>query len=190
MKRVIKTSPMLFPMPAVLVGTYDADGTPNAMTAAWAAACCQDPPCLGVAVRSSRLTFRNIHERGGFTINVPSTRLAREVDYLGMVSGEKQPDKLAHVGLGTHDGVEIDAPLIDDCPVCVECRLVQHLEIGSHTWFVGQVVQVHADEDVVGEDGKIDVKALDPLAYCTSAGDYWSMGGALGSAYKIGKELE
>jgi flavin reductase (DIM6/NTAB) family NADH-FMN oxidoreductase RutF len=179
----------LFPMPAVLVGTYGEDGIPNAMTAAWTSACCQSPPCLGVAVRKSRLTFDNIVARSAFTINVPSVGLVKEVDYLGIISGKKRPDKLERIGVAVVRAREVDAPLLTDCPVCVECRLVQSLEIGSHTWFAGEVVQVHADEEIVGEDGKIDVAKLDPLAYCTSAGEYWSMGLPVGDAYEVGKQL-
>ncbi|MBW2276914.1 MAG: flavin reductase family protein [Deltaproteobacteria bacterium] len=190
MKKKLGASPVVFPLPAVLVATYDEDGTPNAMTAAWAASCCHDPPCVGVAVRSNRLTFKNIEARGAFTINIPSTRLAKEVDYLGIVSGKRQPDKLARVGLETEPCPTADAPLLLACPVAVECELYKQLEIGTHTWFVGRVLEVHVDEQVLEEDGTIDVVRLDPLAYATSAGAYHALGKSVGRAYRIGKDLK
>jgi flavin reductase (DIM6/NTAB) family NADH-FMN oxidoreductase RutF len=190
MKKKLGAGPVVLPLPAVLVATYDEDGTPNAMTAAWAASCCHEPPCVGVAVRHNRLTFANIEARRAFTINVPSTALAREVDYLGIVSGKRQPDKLARIGLETERCPNADAPLILACPIGVECELYKQLEIGTHTWFVGRVLEVHADERVLSDDGAIDVARLDPLAYATSAGAYHALGGSVGRAYRIGKELK
>jgi flavin reductase (DIM6/NTAB) family NADH-FMN oxidoreductase RutF len=190
MKKQLGASPVVFPLPAVLVATYDDDGTPNAMTAAWAASCCHSPPCVGVAVRAKRLTYANIVARQAFTINVPTTALAQQVDYLGIVSGKRQPDKLARIGLATERCPTADAPLISDCPVGVECQLFKQLEIGTHTWFVGQVVDVHVDQELVGPDGTIDVARLDPLAYATSTGEYHALGDAIGRAYSIGKALK
>jgi flavin reductase (DIM6/NTAB) family NADH-FMN oxidoreductase RutF len=190
MKLKLGASPVVFPLPAILVATYGDDGTPNAMTAAWAASCCHDPPCVGVAVRDKRLTYANIVARQAFTINVPSAGLAREVDYLGIVSGKRQPDKLARIGLQTERCPTADAPLISSCPIAVECRLYEQLRLGTHTWFVGRVIDVHVDAELVGEDGTIDVAALDPLAYATSAGQYHRLGEAIGRAYSIGKALK
>mgnify|MGYP006295663799 CR=1 FL=1 len=188
-KRKLGAAPVLLPMPAVLVGTYCGDGTPNAMTAAWAAACCHKPPCLGVAVRKNRLTFANIGGRGAFTINVPDARLAEQVDALGIVSGKQKSDKLARFGLSASRSSAVDAPGIDDCPVIAECRLSGRLDLGSHTWFVGEVLEVRVDEAVLDPDGKIDVDRLDPLAYCTSERAYRRVGESLGAAYHLGERL-
>jgi len=187
MRKRLGASPMIFPMPAVLVATYDDDGTPNAMTAGWASACCHTPPCLGVAVRDSRKTFANIRARRAFTVNIASADMAADVDYLGIVSGHQTPDKLARLGLATERAAIVDAPIIERCPISVECRLVHALPLGTHTWFVGEVVEVQADERVVTADGIVDLDALDPLAYATSAGEYRAIGRALGRAYRIGK---
>jgi flavin reductase (DIM6/NTAB) family NADH-FMN oxidoreductase RutF len=187
MRKRLGPSPIIVPMPAVLVGTYDDDGTPNAMTAGWAAACCHTPPCLGVAVRDSRLTFANIRARRAFTINIPSSDLAVEVDSLGLVSGHQEKGKLARLGLTTVRATIADAPLIECCPVNVECRLLHALPLGTHTWFVGEVVEVHADDQVLSAEGVLDIDALDPLIYATSAGEYRAIGRSLGRAYRIGK---
>jgi flavin reductase (DIM6/NTAB) family NADH-FMN oxidoreductase RutF len=190
MKKQLPASPMLFPMPALLVGTYGEDGAPDAMTAAWAGACCHVPPCVGVAIRHNRLTFRNIDLKKAFTLNVPPTRLAAEVDYLGIVSGNDQPDKLARAGLEVSPGTKVDAPLVMGCPINLECRLVQKIVLGSHAWFVGEVVAVNVDEELVDAKGKIDVAALDPLVYCTSVTDYRSLGGRVAGAYDVGNTLK
>jgi flavin reductase (DIM6/NTAB) family NADH-FMN oxidoreductase RutF len=187
MKKLLGPSPMLFPMPAVLIATYNGNGTPNAMTAAWVAACSHKPPCLGVAVRSSRLTFLNIGGRGAFTVNVPGAELAAAVDYLGLVSGKKVPDKLSRAGLATRPASQVDAPIIEGCKVTVECRLHSKLVLGSHTWFVGEVLEVQVDEELVRVDGTVDVGRLDPLAYVTSETRYRRLGADLGAAYEIGK---
>jgi len=187
MRKRLGASPLIIPMPAVLVGTYDDDGTPNAMTAGWASACCHTPPCLGVAVRDSRRTFANIRARRAFTINIAPAEMAADVDYLGIVSGHAVPDKLARVGLETERAAIVDAPIVLRCPIAIECRLAHALPLGTHTWFVGEVVEVQAEERVIGADGLVDIEALDPLAYATSVGEYRGIGRALGRAYKIGK---
>lgn len=189
MKKRIGPKPMVFPMPAVLVGTYSEDRTPNAMTAAWAAACCLQPPCLGVAINRSRLTFDNIQRIGAFTINVPRTNQAAAVDFLGMVSGKKNPGKLADAGMETTAGSKVDAPIITSCPVNVECKLAGSLALGSHMWFAGEVMEIQVDEQYLLEDGKVDVDLLDPLLYITSLSEYRGIRGRVADAYSVGKKL-
>ena len=190
MKKQLGSKPLLFPMPALMVGTYCEDGTPDAMTAAWAAICCWDPVCAGVAVRKNRLTFANIARTKAFTLNVPNTSQAAEVDYVGMVSGKKEPEKLAIAKLDTSRGERVNAPIIDSCPVNVECRLVASTELGSHTWFSGEIVEVHVDEKYVLENGNVDAKGMDPLIYITSQSQYFSLGESVADAYSIGKTIK
>jgi flavin reductase (DIM6/NTAB) family NADH-FMN oxidoreductase RutF len=187
MRKRLGASPMIFPMPAVLIATYNEDGTANAMTAGWASACCHTPPCLGVAVRDSRKTFANIRDRRAFTVNVASAEMAVDVDYLGIVSGHQVPDKLARLGLATERAAVVDAPVIARCPISAECRLLHAVHLGTHTWFVGEVVEVQAEERVLTAEGLVDLDALDPLTYATSAAEYRGIGRALGRAYRIGK---
>jgi len=187
MRKRLGASPMIIPLPAVLVATYSEDGTPNAMTAAWASPCCHTPPCVGVAVRDSRKTFSNIRARRAFTINLASADMVADVDYIGLVSGHQVPDKLARIGLATERAAVVDAPVIARCPICIECRLAHAVPLGTHTWFVGEVVEVQADERAVTAEGIVDLEALDPLGYATSAGEYRGLGRPLGRAYRIGK---
>jgi len=189
MKRKVGARTLVHPMPAVLVGTYDEDGTPNAMTAAWSVTCCMQPPCVGVAVRKERLTFLNIERTGAFTINVPSTKQAAHVDYVGIVSGKNEKDKLERIGMETEKADRVEAPLLVDCPVCIECRLVDSLAIGTHTWFVGEVLEAHVDEGAFGNDGKMDARLIDPLVFATSDNQYYGIGERVAPAFKVGKTL-
>ncbi len=190
MKKQLGGQSLIFPMPALLVGTHNEDGTANAMTAAWAAVCCHKPVCVGVAVRDNRHTFTNITRTKAFTLNVPNTSQVTEVDYLGIVSGAKEPDKLAIAGIEATKGSVVDAPVLVSCPVNLECKLVDQVKIGTHTWFVGEVLESHVDESLVTENGIVDVDALDPLIYATSKGEYRSIGKPVGKAYSVGKKIK
>jgi flavin reductase (DIM6/NTAB) family NADH-FMN oxidoreductase RutF len=190
MKTKLGAKPLILPMPALLVGTYSDDGTPNAMTAAWTGVCCHRPLLVGVAIRRSRKTFANAEKRKAFTLNVPSTDFAREVDYLGIVSGSVEPGKLEVARLKTENASTVDAPIITQCPVNIECQLAQTVPLGSHTWFVGEVVEVQITDELVNDDGGIDTQALDPLIYVTTDSHYYSLGETVGQAFSMGKGLK
>jgi flavin reductase (DIM6/NTAB) family NADH-FMN oxidoreductase RutF len=177
-------------MPALLVGTFDDDGTPNAMTAAWAGICCQRPPCVGVAIRQNRLTLHNLDARRDFTINSPATDLVTEVDYLGIVSGHEEAEKVHIAKLEAIPGHKVDAPIITDCPINLECEGRHKLALGSHAWIIGEIVEVHADENLIDRQGKIDVEALDPIIYCTSSRTYHRLGEPVARAFYAGLELK
>jgi len=189
MKRKLGPVPMIYPMPALLVGTTNDDGTANAMTAAWASICCMRPPCAGVAIRQQRHTHRNLLARRAFTLNVPRASSAAAVDFLGIVSGARDAEKLSRAGLETSPGSVVDAPLVTECPVNVECELREQLELGSHTWFVGEIMEVHVDEELLDDAGKVDVVTLDPLVFCTSRQTYHRLGEVVARAFDVGKSL-
>lgn len=190
MKKQLGPKTIIFPMPALVVGTYSEDGTPNAMTAAWSNVCCHRPPCVSVAVRHNRATFANLQKKKAFTLNVPRTSQATVVDYLGMVSGNDEPKKLEIAGLDTVKGEKVDAPIITACPVNLECSLVDRMAIGSHSLFVGEIMEVNVDEEFVQKSGSLDVPAIDPLIYITSTSQYYALGQAVGHAYNIGKSIK
>ena len=190
MKKKLGPVPLLYPMPALLVGTFNEDGTPNAMTAAWAGICCQRPPCLGVAIRQNRLTLQNIDARRAFTINIPPVELVTEVDYLGLVSGKEEPDKIHLANLEAIPGDVADAPILTDCPINIECEGRNKLIIGSHAWVIGEIVEVHIDEEILDRQGKVDAEALDPLIYCTSTRTYHCLGEQVGRAFFQGLEIK
>ena len=131
-KRSLGPAPLLYPEPALLIATYDSNGKPNAMTAAWAGICVSDPVSLMVAVQPPRHTHDALIARKAFTVCVPSEKLVAETDFAGMASGKKY-DKFATCGFTAVKAEHVDAPCIAECPVILECLLTHHQRIGTHT---------------------------------------------------------
>ncbi|HSH70791.1 MAG TPA: flavin reductase family protein [Deferrisomatales bacterium] len=177
--------PFLLPQPAVLVGTV-VDGLPNFMLAAWCGVANQTPPMVTVAVRPNRHTQRGIEANRAFSLNIPSANLAVKADYCGIVSG-KNADKSSVFTL--RKGTVAGAPLIEECPLILECRLVQTLELPTHHLHLGEVVEVHADADCLVE-GVPEMGKVDPLVYSITDGQYWKIGEPVAKAFQVGKQLE
>ncbi len=186
MKKSLGAKTILYPTPVLVVGTYDKDGKPNAMTAAWGGICCSVPPCVAVSLRKATYSYAGIVKHRAFTVNVPSERYVREADYFGIASG-KAEDKLAAAGLTTIRSDLVDAPLIVEFPLVLECRLVQTFELGLHTQFVGEIMDVKADENVLTQDGLPDLERLLPMVYAPETQTYHAVGRCLGKAFSIGK---
>ncbi|MDR1043984.1 MAG: flavin reductase family protein [Candidatus Adiutrix sp.] len=188
MKESLGAQTMSFPLPAYLVGSYDENGKANLMTAAWGGIVCSTPPCLAVAIQPSRLTHPSIVKNKAFTVGIPNSRLAEAVDYAGLVSGRKH-DKFAATGLTPVKSQLVNAPSADDGPVILECELYQSLELGSHTLFVGRIVDVKAEVGLKTDSGALDLSKVDPLIF-NCGGDYRQVGPAVGQAFSIGKNLK
>ena len=174
---------LLFPMPAVLVGAQVAE-KPNFMTAAWCAIAAFKPPAVAVALRKERYTLKGVEEKGTFSINVPSADLAKTVDYCGIYSGNnKDKSQLFEVFYGALE----TAPLIEECPVNLECKMIHALDLGSHTLFVGEIIETYLSEHCA-TDGKADPEKIDPLIYTPAAQSYNRLGEVIGRAFHMGKE--
>ena len=154
---------VLYPVPVVLVscGTQE---RANIITLAWVGTLCSEPPMVSLGVRPSRHSHGLIEEAGEFVVNIPSAEQARWVDYCGVVSG-RDADKWAACGFTRAPAVQVQVPVIAECPVNVECRLRQTLRLGSHDLFIGEVVAVQIDETVLDERGRLDYGRARPLAY-------------------------
>jgi flavin reductase (DIM6/NTAB) family NADH-FMN oxidoreductase RutF len=189
MKKSFGAMTMIFPTPAWVICTYDAQGKANGMTAAWAGVVCSEPPALGVSVRKPRYTYQCLLDRKAFTVCVPSDKYARETDYFGIKSG-RDTDKFIDTGLTAVRSTLVDAPYIAEFPMIVECRLIHHFEIGVHTQFVGEILDVKVDEDKLNADGIPDVEKISPLVYAPTVQVYYTLGPALGRGYKLGKDLK
>ncbi|MDR0550039.1 MAG: flavin reductase family protein [Deltaproteobacteria bacterium] len=187
MKKSHGAKTLAFPLPAYLIGTYDPSGRPNIMTAAWAGIVCSEPPCLGVAIRAGRLTHESILKYQAFTVNYPKASLATAVDYAGLVSGRDQ-DKFAKANLTAIEGSLVKAPYVAECPVVAECRLYKTLELGTHTLFVGEILDIKADEGLESSEGGLDIVKIDPIVFA-SGGHYYKVGADLGKAFSIGLSL-
>lgn len=185
MKRSLGAKTLAYPVPVWLIATYGDDGRANAMTASWAGICCSKPPCIGVSLRKATYTYGSLVARRAFTVNVPPVSLAAETDYLGAASG-RQEDKLAKLGLTVTRSEVVDAPILDACPLVLECRLLHDLEIGLHTLFVGEILDVKADEAVLGANGLPELDRIRPFVYSPEARTYHAIGELLGHAGALG----
>jgi flavin reductase (DIM6/NTAB) family NADH-FMN oxidoreductase RutF len=188
MKTSIGAKTLLFPTPVLMVGTYDRDGKPNLMNAAWGGICCSQPPCVAVSLRKATYSYAAILERNAFTVGIATETRLVEADFVGMASG-RNVDKFAATGLTPMRSELVDAPYAAQFPVVLECRLLQAVEIGLHTQFIGEILDVKADSQVVGEDGLPDILKIRPLIYDTAHKGYHGVGPLLGQAFSIGRAL-
>ena len=178
MAKVIKPAQaMLCPVPAVLVSCAAPGRRPNIITLAWAGTVCSEPPMVGLGIRPSRLSHELIEAAGEFVVNLPHRALLRATDYCGVVSG-RDADKFTALGLTARPGREVKAPLIAECPVNLEARLDRIIPLGSHDLFLGEILAVHIEEELLDEKGRIDPGKFDTFAYGT--GGYWAIGPVLG----------
>ena len=149
----------LAPAPRILVSCR-LNGEDNALAVGYCGNCSFDPPMVMVGIVPSRYSYHMIKESGCFVVNLPEKTYQEEFDYLGSVS-KRDCDKLKEKNIALAEGEVVDAPLLADCPVNIECTIVDSIMTGSHEMFVGKVERVHAREDLVDEDGKIDFTKLD-----------------------------
>lgn len=188
MKRSIGAKTFLCVHPDLIVGTYDLEGRPNMMAAAWGGICSSDPPSVEISVRPSRYTHQSLLEKREFTISIPSEQHLAEADYVGIESG-KVVDKFAATGLTPKKSELVDAPYVDEFPVILECRLSNTLELGVHTLFVGEILDVKVDEAGLSPEGKPDLSKIRPLIYDSIEMGYYGLGKFLGRAFSEGRSF-
>lgn len=182
-KTKLGPSTIMFPYPTVLVGAI-VNGKPNFMTASWVGIACSNPPAISVAIRPERYTYNGIIENGTFSINVPGSNLAEKTDFCGIYSGrDNDKTKLFNIFYGKLENV----PLIEECPLNLECKVIHTVEIGTHTLFIGEIMETHANDDCL-TNGKPDIKKIDPIIYATGTRQYHKVGEEIGRAYKIGEK--
>jgi len=189
MKKSLGGIVLVYTMPVWVIGTYGKDGKPNAMTAAAGMVCCRTPPCVGVALREATYTYHNLMGRQAFTVNVPSEVYVKEVDYFGMATGRRE-DKFAVAGLTPVRSDLVDAPYVEEFPVNLECKMIQALELGSHTLFIGEILDVKAEQAVLGPNALPEVDKVKPFVYDIGNTLYHGIGPYLGKAYSLGKHFK
>lgn len=187
MKRSLGARTVSFPLPAYLVGTYDANGRANIMLAAWGGICNSEPPCLAVSVRPGRWTYGAVMARKAFTVSIPPAALAARADLAGIVSG-KDVDKFEAAGLTAVRSDVVDAPYVGECPVVIEMSLYKTLDLGSHVQFVGEIKDVKVDESCYGEEGGLDILKVDPILFDTVSRTYLSVGAVVDKAFGSGRK--
>lgn len=184
MKKSFGPKPYIYPMPVLIIASYDEAGVPNAMNAAWGSAADMDR--IAIYVSHGHKTMKNILSRRAFTVSMADAKSAVEADYVGVVSGNTVPDKLGKCGWHTTKSENVDAPLIDELPMALECELLSY-DTESEL-LIGKIVNVIADERIL-TDGRIDPGKLDPITYDPVNHDYLRLGEKVGNAFEDGKKL-
>lgn len=180
MKKIIKKATCLFPTPVVMVSCGGAGDAPNIITIAWTGIVCSEPPVASISIRPGRHSHGLVKKSGEFVVNIPREEQLRALDYCGVASG-RDVDKFRELGLTPVTGSEVAAPLIRECPVNLECRVIDVKSLGTHDLFLGEIVAVHMDEEVMNDKGIIDIARLRPIAYCPQASQYWGLREAIGT---------
>ena len=175
--------PYMSVMPTLLVGA-NVKGKPNFMTAAWATVACMAPPMVCVAINKMRYTAKGIEENKTFSLNVPSAEQVVETDHCGLVSGAHE-DKSGV--FRSFYGILKTAPLAEECPVNIECKLFKSVGCGSHLLYVGEVMEIHADKACV-TNGKPDITKINPIMYAQST--YFNVGKQVDKAFSAGKNYQ
>jgi len=179
---------IVFPTPVFVVGTYGGEGKPNMMTAAWGGICCSRPPSVAVSLRAATYSHSNIKAREAFTISIPSEAYVVEADYAGIASG-RDVDKFAVTGLTPVRSELVDAPYVAEFPMVLECKLAHIVEVGLHTMFVGEILDVKGEDTVFDENGHLDIAKVQPLLWAPDGRGYYGVGEFRGEAFQIGREL-
>ena len=179
---------MIYPNPALLVGA-NVHGEPNFMAVAWGGIANSEPPMISVAIRHQRHTYIGVRENMTFSVNVPSIYLMKETDYCGIISGKKA-DKVKVCNFNVFYGKLKNAPLIEQCPINLECTVVHMLNLGSHSLIIGKIEETHISESCL-TDGKPDATKIKPIIYTGKQEDqYRIFGEVIGKAHSIGLELK
>lgn len=183
----LKGSVILNPVPVVMVTSRGKDGKDNVFTVGWVGTVCTKPPMLSISVRPERLSHKYISETMEFTVNMPTSKLTKAVDYVGVRSG-KNVDKIKEMNFTMKEGTNVSSPYIDECPVSIECKVKTVLQLGTHDCFIAEVVGSHVNKNLFDEKGKIHLEKADLISYCH--GEYFKMDtNPLGSfGYSVAKK--
>ncbi len=185
MRKNLGVKSWLYPMPVLMIGTYDENGIPNVMNAAWGGI--YDTNQVMVCLSDDHKTTDNIKKSGAFTVSFATANTVIPCDYVGIVSANEVPDKFTKAGFTAEKSQFVNAPLIKQLPLCVECNLLKFNEDGI---CIGEIVNVSADESILDENKLIDVKKLDPIIYESVSHNYWSFGSVVGKAFSDGNKLK
>lgn len=175
----------LYPMPVFIVGSYDEGGVPNAMNAAWGGM--YDTNLVMVCLADDHKTTDNIKKSGAFTVSFATANSVIPADYVGIVSANDCPDKFVKAGFHATKSKYVNAPIIDELPMTVECKLLKFNEDGI---CIGEVVNISADDSILDSNGRIDAALLDPIVYDSVSHSYYRLGDKVGQAFSDGKKIK
>lgn len=186
MRRNFGTKSWFYPLPVLIIGTYNEDGTADAMNAAWGGL--YDADKVVLCLSAGHKTTANIKKRGAFTVSFADAARVIPADYVGMVSANSEPDKMEKAGFHVTKSESVDAPLIDELPVALECRFLKVNEDGNN--IIGQIVNVSVEESVLGADGSIDPAKFHPISFDPVHNAYHVLGEKVGNAFRDGGQLK
>ncbi|HJB16819.1 MAG TPA: flavin reductase [Candidatus Blautia excrementipullorum] len=186
MRKNFGAKPYTYPQPVLIIASYDENGTADAMNAAWGGI--SDDTQISMCLSAGHKTVKNILKRKAFTVSMADAAHVTECDYVGIVSANDVPDKLSRAGFHTTKSEFVDAPLIDELPMALECRLVSYDEESCR--LIGEIVNVSTDERILGENGKIDPAKLQPITFDPVNNAYLRLGEKVGNAFKDGVKLK
>ena len=186
MRKNFGAKPYTYPQPVLIIASYDENGTPDAMNAAWGGI--SDDTQISMCLSAGHKTVKNILKRKAFTVSMADAAHVAACDYVGIVSANAVPDKLEKAGFHTTRSEFVDAPLIDELPMALECRLVSYDEESCR--MVGEIVNVSAEESVLDENGKIDPEKLQPITFDPVNNAYLKLGEKVGNAFRDGLALK
>ena len=186
MKKNLGVKPYLYPMPVLIVAAYNEDGTANAMNAAWCSICGVNK--ISLCISGAHKTVKEILKRKAFTVSVADEKNMIAADYVGVVSGNETPDKMAKSGFHTVKSAFVDAPVIEELPLVLECKLESFDEEASI--MIGEIVNVGVEENILNGQGNIDLSKFSPITYDPDNHTYVKLGETVGIAYKEGLKLK
>ena len=186
MRKNFGSKTMCYPMPVYIIATYNADGTPNAMNAAWGGI--SEEKEISICIDSAHKTAENLIARKAFTVSMATASQLVACDYVGIISGNKEPDKFAKAGFHAVRSEFVDAPLIEELPMALECEVISYDEETCR--LVGRIVNVCADESVLDDKGNVDVSKLQPITYDPMSHQYLVLGAKVGQAFHDGMALK
>ena len=187
MRKNLKLTEGIFPMPVLMIATYNEDGSVNVMNAAWGTM--QERGYVALNLTETHKTVKNIKARGAFTVSIADAAHVVEADYFGIESGNKEPNKLAKSGLTASKAANVDAPIINEFPLCLECEFVEYQTNTYGVGVIGKVVNVTADESVMVGD-KVDMSLVNAIAFDPYTHGYYKVAERVGDAFKDGLKLK
>ena len=187
MKKQIKTTEAIFPMPVLLISTFNEDGTVDVMNAAWGTMLERDQVALNLT--ETHKTVQNIKVRKGFVVHIGDAKHVVEADYFGIVSGNKEPDKFAKSGMTFTKSDLVDAPVINEFPIALECEFIEYQNDATGIGVIGKVLRTSVEEGLL-KDGKVDIDSLEAIAFDPYTHGYYKVGGRVGEAFKDGLKIK
>ncbi|MBP5665017.1 MAG: flavin reductase family protein [Clostridia bacterium] len=187
MKKQIKTTEAIFPMPVLLIATFNDDGTVDVMNAAWGTMLDRDMVALNLT--ETHTTVQNIKKRKAFVVHIADAKHVVEADWFGVVHGSKEPDKFKKSGLTFEKSGIVDAPVINELPIAMECEFVEYQNDATGIGVIGKVIRTSVEEANL-KDGKVDIDSLEAIAFDPYTHGYYKVGGRVGDAFKTGLKLK